>query len=872
MENAGPASPSGISASAAAGAAELAFGGLACQQGRKAPVVPGYRILNYVDRGGEGTVWRAARLSDSREVALKVPHDAEECSERLLREARRLSSLDHPGVTRMLEVVETPEKIPVLVLEWIEGRNLADLIVPGGLAFAKVAALFEPILEAVHYAHSRGVVHRDLKPANVVLNRAEQPKILDFGLSKTLVPGSATSSMITLSGHVAGTVDYLCPEGFEPGRHAGVAADVYALGIMLYELLTGQPPRGSWVPLSRVKRLDVRLDALMAEATAANPRQRLQSVEVFRRRLHRISTSRPQYYGHGLSRLRVRIADLIWTVCGLYAVTAGFFSMRRLEGSVVPALFDLTLGRGILLGGMRSAAILCMLLGVMWIWQMIRLRIFHNVRMRDALPRPFGLKWVKGGAAVAVTGLTQVICLWAGFFVMVNLFFHSNHWLTSRTPRWQTGLCMTAAADLEPGNVWTWDPPCFFDPGAYVLREASRSGEAGALVSSGSMPYVPFVFPLILTCGAGAALAGILATTLAAWLEWRQRHGLMALLPVGLMLAGFGYTGYESRRALAEREEAERGHLLNVRERNRELFDRKNADWRTLILAAYNREYSEHQITELTPTIFAPEVSMRGVQMSLEEVTRWLLDTWAGSYRKHQTVENLVVVCSDEVPGQIVISFDHFTDRDPEAKADGKRQAEGFHVVLKWRGPLREASRDFRFTHWDCDVTVCFWGGYFPGDPKVNEGGIKLWLNQFLGALGETGVPQAEKFFPEELVRESGDGSSGTRLVTRETAVRFLRQLAGDISRPKFRTVEPPEIRPLSAGRWEVRCRVRRDQSSESVVGAESGDAVAGAGAEPGAGTATETVPHPQAAKILDWRLEVFPDGDSWQIVRMDGL
>jgi eukaryotic-like serine/threonine-protein kinase len=204
------------------------------------PAPPGYEIRGELGRGGMGVVWKARQLRPSRDVALKVlraglPSDLE-ARRRFRAEAEALARLQHPGIVQVYEVGEH-EGRPFFSLEFCAGGSLANKLAGGPLPPAEAAALVEAVARAVGVAHRAGIVHRDLKPANLLLAADGTPKVTDFGLAKSL---TQDGQQLSRSGTVLGTPAYAAPEQFDGA--AGAAADVYALGAILYECLTGRPP------------------------------------------------------------------------------------------------------------------------------------------------------------------------------------------------------------------------------------------------------------------------------------------------------------------------------------------------------------------------------------------------------------------------------------------------------------------------------------------------------------------------------------------------------------------------------------------------------------------------------------------------------
>jgi tetratricopeptide (TPR) repeat protein len=220
-----------------------------------APEIPGYRILGELGRGGAGVVYRARQLMLNRLVALKViqagHHALPDAVERFRAEAEAVARFQHPNIIQVYEVGEH-EGVGYLSLEYAGGGSLADLIAGTPQDPDESAALLETLARAIHYAHQSGIVHRDLKPANIVLTENRLPKITDFGLAKLLEQEVGA----TVSGTIVGTPSYMAPEQLlGPSHEIKPAADVYALGAILYELLTGRPPFKGATPLSTLDQV-----------------------------------------------------------------------------------------------------------------------------------------------------------------------------------------------------------------------------------------------------------------------------------------------------------------------------------------------------------------------------------------------------------------------------------------------------------------------------------------------------------------------------------------------------------------------------------------------------------------------------------------
>lgn len=215
-----------------------------------------YEILGPLGAGGMGEVYRARDLRLGRDIALKVlPAEVAGDADRLARferEARTVAALNHPAIV-VLHSIDEAGGTRFLTMELVEGRSLDAEVADGALATARVVAIGLALAEALQVAHERGIVHRDLKPANVMLTPDDRVKVLDFGLAKATPTGPGgdesqdTTESLSLSatGHVVGTVPYMSPEQLR-GEPVDARTDLFALGVLLYELASGARPFTGW--------------------------------------------------------------------------------------------------------------------------------------------------------------------------------------------------------------------------------------------------------------------------------------------------------------------------------------------------------------------------------------------------------------------------------------------------------------------------------------------------------------------------------------------------------------------------------------------------------------------------------------------------
>jgi predicted Ser/Thr protein kinase len=232
--------------------------------GATTPVVPlgpsieGYALKEELHRGGQGIVYRAIQLGTKRQVALKVmlegPFASETTRRRFEREIELAASLRHPNIVTILDSGLSQDRY-FFAMEYIDGVRLDRYVAQQRPSLTDVLRLFEKVCLAVNYAHQRGVIHRDLKPPNILVDADGEPRILDFGLAKPVHAVAASEStvrMLSTSGQLLGTIAYMSPEQAAGSLDVDVRSDVYSLGVIFYEALTGHPPYNVTGPLAEV--------------------------------------------------------------------------------------------------------------------------------------------------------------------------------------------------------------------------------------------------------------------------------------------------------------------------------------------------------------------------------------------------------------------------------------------------------------------------------------------------------------------------------------------------------------------------------------------------------------------------------------------
>jgi len=240
---------------------------------------PQLEILELLGQGGMGAVYKARQKQLDRLVALKIlpPQVAqtEAFAQRFTREARSLARLSHPHIVMVHDFGHTEAGLYYFIMEFIDGTDLRHVIQAGELSAAEALAIVPQVCEALQFAHEEGIVHRDIKPENILLDKKGRVKIADFGLAK-LLDRPATVYTLTQAGQRMGTPHYMAPEQIEHPGQVDHRADIYSLGVVFYEMLTGELPLGRFAPPSQKVQVDVRLDKVVLHSLEKEPERRYQ--------------------------------------------------------------------------------------------------------------------------------------------------------------------------------------------------------------------------------------------------------------------------------------------------------------------------------------------------------------------------------------------------------------------------------------------------------------------------------------------------------------------------------------------------------------------------------------------------------------------
>jgi len=282
---------------------------------------PQFEIQECLGRGGMGVVYLARQKSLNRMVALKIlapeREEDEKFAERFAKEAELLGRMNHPGIVTVYDFGEV-KGLYFLVMEYIDGVNLRDILRDGKLEPKRALAIVPKICDALQFAHERGIAHRDIKPENILLDRDGQVKIADFGVASII--GDAHEARV-------GTPSYMAPES--EGSGADHRGDIYALGVVFYEMLTGERPSSDFIKPSARVQVDVALDEIVLRALEKSPERRYQAVSEMSRELETILSDKVEAPNERSSRGMVeRVIFLMAGVIVSIIVAVIFFYQK----------------------------------------------------------------------------------------------------------------------------------------------------------------------------------------------------------------------------------------------------------------------------------------------------------------------------------------------------------------------------------------------------------------------------------------------------------------------------------------------------------------------------------------------------------------
>jgi serine/threonine protein kinase len=379
-----------------------------------APLFPQFEILELIGKGGMGAVYQVRQKDLDRIVALKILPPAigrsPAFASRFTREAKALAKLNHPGIVTIHEFGQR-DGLYFIVMEFVDGVNLAQLMKSGRVSPREALAIVPQICDALQFAHDQGIVHRDIKPENILIDRLGRVKVADFGIAKMIAPveaheTEAVPSEATIPG--MGTPQYMAPEQVEHPSEVDHRADIYALGVVFYQMLTGELPGRELQAPSRKVRIDVRLDEIVLKAMEKNPELRFQQASVMKTRVDELGTESiaPEAASRSLDDKRVdsfaiasfilgTLSFVLWPLGFLPAIVFGHLSRSRIRAN--PALS----GRGFATAGIAIGyAFLTIFLAMILVSPIAPGSAWSKMTSRED-GKPFELSRLSSGTPVA---------------------------------------------------------------------------------------------------------------------------------------------------------------------------------------------------------------------------------------------------------------------------------------------------------------------------------------------------------------------------------------------------------------------------------------------------------------------------------------
>jgi capsular polysaccharide biosynthesis protein/predicted Ser/Thr protein kinase len=479
------------------------------------PLFPQLEILELLGRGGMGAVYKAKQKELDRVVALKIlppgiGHDTA-FAERFGREAKALAKLNHPGIVTIHDFGRV-EGLYYFLMEFVDGVNLHRLLEGGRISPREALAIVPQICDALQYAHDQGIVHRDIKPQNIMLDRRGRVKVADFGLAKLVgqtevETGAAfgiTASALTKAGKVIGTPAYMAPEQHQRPSEVDHRADIYALGVVFYQLLTGELPRSPLAPPSQRVQIDVRLDEVVLKAMEEVPERRYEQASQLKTAVEHIAS--PSDVGAKSTAVPKIIAKAEPTQPRWWQVfLAGFLTVVLLEFGAL-ALTD----RGI------GALVLALLAGG------IAVAIFLIARKvwLNALLVGMAIAFFSWLAVVAAATMALPLAAVAGVIGVIVYFFAMKRLGASRA--FFTGFMIVFLLVFGVSAGITFIMPESFVGTARIHIEPSSAATTGREFSRGYDPY--FIQTELEVIQSGAIL-GKAIENLGLEQKWSRRYG-----------------------------------------------------------------------------------------------------------------------------------------------------------------------------------------------------------------------------------------------------------------------------------------------------------------------------------------------------------
>ena len=292
-------------------------------------IFPQLEFLELLGRGGMGVVYKARQRELDRIVAVKIlspeVRGNPAFTERFSREARAMAKLSHPNIVTIHEFGQQ-DSLYYLLMEYVDGPNLRQAMQEESL-HTEALTIVPQICSALQYAHHCGVIHRDIKPENMLVDRQGNIKIADFGLSKLLQPEELDLSL-TGDRQVMGTPMYMAPEQIHQTKSVDHRADLYSLGVVFYELLTGEIPVGRFDPPSKKVGIDVRLDEVVLKTLEEQPERRYQNASEIKTDLETISAS--EVIREKTEPLAVKASDAVYSRRLIWVVAASWIAWATL--------------------------------------------------------------------------------------------------------------------------------------------------------------------------------------------------------------------------------------------------------------------------------------------------------------------------------------------------------------------------------------------------------------------------------------------------------------------------------------------------------------------------------------------------------------